>query len=201
MSNRIGRFEILSEISRSATGAVYKATDVESGQTVALKTLKLDLLGEQAALMVKQVLEEAEASKALNSHNVALLYGAGEIEGQFCASMEYVQGNSIAVTMARKEGFSIWDLLDIARQVCQGLDHARVHNVVHYTLEPAKIMVQWDGVVKMLAFGVSSMGALCAQASGKAPELFITCRRNNCTVIRSMPVPIFLAWVQFFTRW
>src|SRR5581483_199709 len=170
MSNRIGRFEILSEISRSATGAVYKATDVESGQTVALKTLKLDLLGEQAALMVKQVLEEAEASKALNSHNVALLYGAGEIEGQFCASMEYVQGNSIAITMARKEGFSIWDLLDIARQVCQGLDHARVHNVVHYTLEPAKIMVQWDGVVKMLAFGVSSMGALCAQASGNAPD-------------------------------
>jgi serine/threonine-protein kinase len=149
---------------------VYKATDVESGQTVALKTLKLDLLGEQAPLLVKQILEEAECSKALNSHNVALLYGAGEIEGQFCASMEYVQGNSIATTMARKEGFSIWDLLDIARQICQGLDHARGHQVVHYTLEPAKIMVQWDGVVKMLAFGVSSMGALSAQASGKAPD-------------------------------
>ncbi len=170
MSNRIGRFEIVSEISHSAAGAVYKATDVDSGQTVALKTLKLDLLGEQAPLLVKQILEEAECSKALNSHNVALLYGAGEIEGQFCASMEYVQGNSIATTMARKEGFSIWDLLDIARQICQGLDHARGHQVVHYTLEPAKIMVQWDGVVKMLAFGVSSMGALSAQASGKAPD-------------------------------
>jgi serine/threonine-protein kinase len=170
MSNRIGRFEILSELAVSATGTVYKATDVESSQTVALKTLKLELLGEQAPLLVKQILEEAEGSKSLNSQNVALLYGAGEIDGQFCASMEYVQGNSIATTMARKEGFSIWDLLDIARQVSQGLDHARVHKVVHYTLEPAKIMVQWDGVVKILSLGVSAMGVLSAQASGKAPE-------------------------------
>jgi serine/threonine protein kinase len=170
MSNKIGRFEILSELAVSATGSVYKATDVESGQTVALKTLRLELLGEQAAMLVKQILEEAESSKVLNSQNVALLYGAGEIDGQFCASMEYVQGNSIATTMARKEGFSIWDLLDIARQVCQGLDHARVHKVVHYTLEPAKIMVQWDGVVKILSLGVSAMGVLSAQASGKAPE-------------------------------
>jgi hypothetical protein len=170
MSNKIGRFEILSELAVSATGSVYKATDGESGQTVALKTLRLELLGDQAALLVKQILEEAESSKALNSQNVALLYGAGEIDGQFCASMEYVQGNSIATTMARKEGFSIWDLLDIARQVCQGLDHARVHKVVHYTLEPAKIMVQWDGVVKILSLGVSAMGVLSAQASGKAPE-------------------------------
>lgn len=170
MSNKIGRFEILSELAVSATGSVYKATDVDSGQTVALKTLRLELLGDQAALLVKQILEEAESSKVLNSQNVALLYGAGEIDGQFCASMEYVQGNSIATTMARKEGFSIWDLLDIARQVCQGLDHARVHKVVHYTLEPAKIMVQWDGVVKILSLGVSAMGVLSAHASGKAPE-------------------------------
>ena len=38
--------------------------------------------------------------------------------------MEYVQGNSIATMLARKEGFSVWDLKDIARQTCQGLDHA-----------------------------------------------------------------------------
>src|ERR1700728_4595122 len=101
MSNRIGRFEILSEIAVSSTGSVYKATDVESNQTVALKTLKLELLGEQAPLLVKQILEEAETSKSLNSQNVALLYGAGEIDGQFCASMEYLQGNSLASTMAR----------------------------------------------------------------------------------------------------
>jgi serine/threonine protein kinase len=169
MSNKIGRFEILSEIAHSDISSVYKATDPESGQTVALKTAKLELLGEQAATVVKNLLEEAEASKILNSHNIALLYGAEEVDGVFCASLEYVQGNSVATMLARKEGFSIWDLQDIARQTCQGLDHAHAKNLVHYTLEPAKIMVSWDGTVKILGFGISTMSAFATQASGAAP--------------------------------
>jgi serine/threonine-protein kinase len=171
MSNKIGRFEIQSEIAKSSNGAVYKASDPESGQTVALKTLTLEVLGDHAAAVVQSILDEADSSKSLNSHNIALLYGAGEIEGLFCASMEYVQGNSIATMMARKEGFSIWDIQDIARQTSQGLDHAHTHKVVHSSIEPAKIMVQWDGTVKWLGFGVSMMGAHAAQASGQAPEV------------------------------
>src|SRR5215471_16364083 len=116
MSNKIGRFEIQSEITKSEVGSVYKATDTESNQTVALKTMKLDVLGDQAQAVVQSVLEEADTTKDLNSHNIALLYGAGEIDYLLCASMEYVQGNSIGTMLARKEGFSIWDLQDIARQ-------------------------------------------------------------------------------------
>jgi len=166
MSNKIGRFEILSEITHSDTSSVYKATDPASGQTVALKAIQLEPLGEQAAILVKNLLEEAEASKTLNSHNIALLYGAEEVDGFFCASLEYVQGNSVATMLARKEGFSIWDLQDIARQTCQGLDHAHAKGLAHYTLEPAKIMVSWDGTVKILGFGISTMSAFAAQASG-----------------------------------
>jgi eukaryotic-like serine/threonine-protein kinase len=169
MSNKIGRFEILSEIAHSDIGAVYKATDPESNQTVALKTVNLEPLGEQAPALVKSLLEEAEASKVLNSHNIALLHGAEEVDGVFCASLEYVQGNSVATMLARKEGFSIWDLQDIARQTCQGLDHAHAKSLVHYTLEPAKIMVAWDGTVKVLGFGISTMSAFAAQASGPPP--------------------------------
>ena len=169
MSNKIGRFEILSEIAHSDTISVYKATDPESSQTVALKTVKVEALGEQAPALVKNLLDEAAASKVLNSHNIAVLYGAEEVDGVFCASLEYVQGNSVATMLARKEGFSIWDLQDIARQTCQGLDHAHAKNLVHYTLEPAKIMVSWDGTVKILGFGISTMSAFAAQASGAAP--------------------------------
>jgi serine/threonine protein kinase len=169
MSNKIGRFEILSEIAHSDTISVYKATDPESSQTVALKTVKVEALGEQAPALVKSLLDEAAASKVLNSHNIAVLYGAEEVDGVFCASLEYVQGNSVATMLARKEGFSIWDLQDIARQTCQGLDHAHAKNLVHYTLEPAKIMVSWDGTVKVLGFGISTMSAFAAQASGSAP--------------------------------
>src|SRR3984893_6337430 len=171
MANKIGRFEILSEITHSEIGAVYKAADPDSGQTIALKTIQLQALGDQASVLVDHILQEAESTKPLNSHNIALLYGVEEIDGQFCAAMEYVQGNSIGTMLARKEGFSIWDLQDIARQTCQGLDHAHSHQVVHYSLEPAKIMVTWDGTVKILSFGISSMGAFTCQASGDAPDV------------------------------
>ncbi|MBV8050758.1 MAG: serine/threonine protein kinase, partial [Acidobacteriaceae bacterium] len=171
MSNKIGRFEIVSEITHTEATSVYKATDSESNQTVALKVIHLAPLGEQAPALVKSILDEAEASKVLNSHNIALLYGAGEIDGNLCASMEYVQGNSVGTMLARREGFSIWDLQDIARQSCQGLDHAHTRKIFHCALEPAKIMVQWDGIVKILGFGVSTSGLYASQARGKSPEL------------------------------
>ncbi|HTS38639.1 MAG TPA: PEGA domain-containing protein [Candidatus Solibacter sp.] len=158
MSTKIGHFEILSELATSATGTVYKANDPESGQTIALKAIQLSAFGESAAELEKALLKEAEDTKALSCPNITTVYGAGEIEGQFCAAMEYVQGNSIATMLSRKEGFSIWDLLDIGRQLSSGLDHAASKNLVHYSLEPSKIMCGWDGTVKILSFGISSVG-------------------------------------------
>jgi len=162
MSTKIGHFEILSELSKSAVGAVYKANDEETSQTVALKAIQLSAFGEQAADVEKSLLEESEAIKVLSHSNLTTVSGAGEIEGQFCAAMEYIQGNSVATMLARKEGFSIWDLLDIGRQVCSGLDYAHSNNVFHYSLEPAKVMCGWDGTVRILGFGMSSVGKFTA---------------------------------------
>ena len=169
MSTKIGRFEILSELAKSESGCVYKATDPESGQTLALKTIRMEPFGDHAVEITNRILQEAESTKDLSSPNITVVYGAGEIDGQFCAAMEYVQGNSIATMLARKEGFSIWDLLDISRQVCQGLDHAHQHHIVHFSLEPAKVMVTWDGTVKILSFGISSNGFVVAGAAGTPP--------------------------------
>jgi len=155
MSTKIGRFEILGELAKSDSGCVYKANDPESGQTLALKVIRLDVFGEHAEQVVQRILQEAETTKDLSSSNITLVYGAGEIDGQFCAAMEYIQGNSIATMLARKEGFSIWDLLDISRQVCQALDHAHEHNVFHFSLEPAKVMVTCEVTV----FGLGSHSA------------------------------------------
>ena len=172
MSTKIGHFEILSELAKSLTGTVYKANDPESGQTIALKAIQLSAYGESAVALEKALLEEAEATKVLSSPNITTVYSASAIDGQFCAAMEYVQGNSIATMLARKEGFSIWDLLDIGRQLCSALDHASSHNLVHYSLEPAKIMCGWDGTVRILGFGVSSVGNFAqAVADGLPPTL------------------------------
>src|SRR6202453_807655 len=158
MSTKIGHFEILSELSKSATCTGYKANDPQTSQTVALKAIQLSAFGDRAGDLEKSLLEEAETTKVLSNPNLTPVYGAGEMDGQFCAAMEYIQGNSVATMRARKEGFSIWDLLDIGRQVCSGLDHAHSHKVFHYSLEPAKIMCGWDGTVRVLSYGVSSVG-------------------------------------------
>lgn len=175
MATMFGRFEIQSELSRSETALVYKATDTETNQTVALKTQSLEPLGERATAFVDRLIAEGESTRDLASQNIALLYGAGEIDGQFCAAMEYIQGNSIATMLSRKEGFSIWDLVDITRQVCAGLDHAAAQGVVHYSLEPAKIMVQWDGLVKLLGYGISNMSLIEAEAGRGLGRLLPYC--------------------------
>jgi len=166
MAMMFGRFDIQSELSQSDTALIYKATDVETNQVVALKTQSLEPLGDRTDAFVDALIAEGESTRDLVSQNIVLLYGAGEIDGQFCAAMEYIQGNSVATMLARKEGFSIWDLLDITRQVCAALEHAGTKGVAHHSLEPAKIMVQWDGMVKILGYGISNMSLIEAE-SGK----------------------------------
>ena len=165
MSTKIGQFEIVSELAKSATSTIYKAND-ETGQTVVLKAIQLSAFGESSAALQEALLNEVESVKVLSSSNITRVTSGCEIDGQFCAPMEYVQGNSIATMLARKEGFSIWDLLDIGRQLCNGFDHANSHEIVHFSLEPAKIMCGWDGTVKILSFGVSSVGNFVQHASG-----------------------------------
>jgi serine/threonine protein kinase len=170
MADKIGRFELVSQLTQSPTATIYKALDTENQQTVALKVVQLSAVKDGAALL-KSILEEADQAKPLSSHNVAVLYGVGEEDGKLLAATEYVQGNSIETTLSRHDGFSIWDTQDIARQVCHALDHAQGHKVVHQSLEPAKIMVQWDGQVKILGFGISSMSAHAAENGGAVPAV------------------------------
>src|SRR5580700_3642801 len=166
MPTKIGHFEIQSELAKSLTSTVYKANDLKTGQTIALKAIQLSVFGESATALAQALMVEAESSKVLSSPNITNVFGAGEIDGQFCAGMDYIQGNSIATMLSRKEGFSIWDLLDIGRQLCAGFDHAKSHGIVHYSLEPAKIMCGWDGTVKILGFGVSSVGNFVQHVPG-----------------------------------
>jgi serine/threonine-protein kinase len=163
MATMFGRFEVQSELSKSETALIYKVLDLETNQVVALKTQSLEPLGDRADAFVETLLTEGESTRSLAGQNIAVLYGAGEIEGQFCATMEYIQGNSIATMVARREGFSIWDLLDITRQMGAALEKAASLGVVHSSLEPAKIMVQWDGLVKVLGYGISSMSLIAAE--------------------------------------
>src|SRR5438105_15791471 len=100
MSNQIGRFEILSEITQSALGSVYKASDPDTGQTVVLKTLRLQPFGEQSAGLVQRVREEGESAKPLNSRNIAQADGRAEVSGHLCPWLEDAAGTRGPSTLA-----------------------------------------------------------------------------------------------------
>jgi serine/threonine protein kinase len=175
--SKIGRFEILSEVAHSEQSSVYRATDTATNRPVALKAFNLDLAGEDRPNLVKRLISEAESTRNLSHQNIVLLYGAGEIDGRFCVATEYVEGFSIAGNLAKGERFTVWDMIDISRQVCNGLDHAHNHGVVHRRLQPANVLIQWDGTVKILGFGIAGMwseedspGVLSAASYYASPE-------------------------------
>src|SRR5882672_585579 len=176
-ASKIGRFEILSEVAHSEQSSVYRATDTATNRPVALKAFNLDLAGEDRPNLVKRLISEAESTRNLSHQNIVLLYGAGEIDGRFCVATEYVEGFSIAGNLAKGERFTVWDMIDISRQVCNGLDHAHNHGVVHRRLQPANVLIQWDGTVKILGFGIAGMwseedspGVLSAASYYASPE-------------------------------
>jgi hypothetical protein len=156
-ASKIGRFEIISEVAHSEHSSVYRATDTATNRPVALKAFNLDLAGDERPQLVQRLIQEAESTRNLAHQNIVLLYGAGEIDGRFCVATEYVEGFSVAGNIAKGERYTVWDLLDISRQVCNGLDHAHQHGVVHRRMHPANILVQWDGTVKILGFGIAGM--------------------------------------------
>ena len=104
MPTKIGRFEIQGQLARSAFATVYKALDTETKQIIALKAVALNNLPDRDAL-AKTVFEEADRSKPLNSHNIAVLFGVGDEEGQLLAGAEYIQGNSVATRSPAKTDF------------------------------------------------------------------------------------------------
>ena len=201
MPTKLGQFEIQSELSKSPTGIVYKANDADSGQTIALKAIQLAAFGDQSSAVEQALLQEVQSAKVLSNQNLCRVTNSTIIDGQFCAVMEYVQGNSIATMLARKEGFSIWDLLDIGRQLGNGLDDAASHQIIHHSLEPAKIMCGWDGTVKILSYGVSGVGNFVQHAAGLSSIL--NYMSPGATPGRSYrPArPIYSAWARSSTRW
>ena len=86
MATMFGRFEIQSELSKSDTALIYKAIDTETNQVVALKTQSLEPLGDRASV-VETLIAEGDSTRDLVGQNIVVLYGAGEIDGQFCAAM------------------------------------------------------------------------------------------------------------------
>src|SRR6266567_3565453 len=154
----VGRYEINGELGRGAMGVVYKATDPTIGRTVALKTMRLDVHGLDAKEMVRRFQNESRAAGVLNHPNIVTIYDAGEQDGIFYIAMEFIEGITLHELMAEKRVLPADEVIQLARQICCGLDYAHSNGIVHRDVKPANIMITPNGTVKIMDFGIAKSG-------------------------------------------
>ena len=152
---KIGRYEILGELGKGAMGVVYKAQDPNIGRLVALKTMRLDVHGMEAEEMLLRFKNEARAAGVLNHSNIVTIYDAGEHDGMFYIAMEFIQGVTLQKVMNDQGILPVEQVLDLSRQICAGLDYAHSHKIVHRDVKPANIMIEPDGRIKIMDFGIA----------------------------------------------
>ncbi|MBN2170354.1 MAG: protein kinase [Candidatus Krumholzibacteriota bacterium] len=151
------RYRIVGLLGRGGMGEVYRADDLELGQTVALKLLPARLDDDGAALA--RLRAEVRLARQVSHPNVCRVYDLGEEGGQHFLSMEYVDGEDLSVLLRRIGRLPREKGLDIARQLCAGLAAAHETGILHRDLKPANIIIDGRGRVRIMDFGLATLGA------------------------------------------
>jgi serine/threonine-protein kinase len=149
----IGPFAIDKELGAGAMGAVYRARHKDSGKWVAIKVVSPALATNKAVM--HRFERESEILKQLKHPNIVRLYATGKFSGTPFYAMEYVEGNSLDVLMARRGRISWEEVVRLGQQLCAGLKHAHDRGIVHRDLKPSNIMILKDGTVKLTDFGIA----------------------------------------------
>lgn len=149
---RIGSFEILSPLGEGGMGAVYRARDPKLGRQVAIKILQHDLIASREHL--RRFEREARAASALNHPNIVTIFEIDECDGEPFIAMELVDGERLRDLVAGG-ALPVPKLLDIAWQIANGLAAAHDRGIVHRDLKPENVMVNREGLVKILDFGLA----------------------------------------------
>jgi serine/threonine protein kinase len=166
---KTGRYQLLEELGRGAMGVVYKAFDPLIGRTVAVKAMRLSAAGTgmRHAELLNRFQTETRAAGLLTHPNIVVVYDAGEDEGVFYITMEYVEGRSLQDRIDQKQVFPLPRILGIMEQACSAIGYAHQHSVVHRDIKPANIMLTGDDVVKVTDFGTAKILQLGTTQSGQ----------------------------------
>jgi hypothetical protein len=148
-----GRYRIVGRIGRGGMGEIYRADDLLLGQTVALKFLADDVDRDPARLT--QLHAEVRMARQVSHPNVCRVYDVGEFEGHTFLSMEYVDGEDLALLLRRIGRFPQDRAIELSRQICAGLAAAHDRGVVHRDLKPANIMLDANGRIRITDFGLA----------------------------------------------
>ena len=160
----LGRYKVLKEIGRGSMGVIYLGYDPEIGRTVAIKTIRWDLIqaniGPEEAL--KRFTNEVKIVGQFQHPNIVTLYDTGEAGGSRYFVMEYVEGRTLASLLHTDGPPSLARALEIIRSIAQGLSYAHGKGVMHRDVKPSNVMISNEGQVKITDFGI----ARCTAFSG-----------------------------------
>jgi eukaryotic-like serine/threonine-protein kinase len=149
---KLGNFEIVELIGRGGMGEVYRARDSRLKRDVAIKVLPAGLARDPDR--IARFEREARAAGGLNHPNIVAVHDIGRDDDTYWIATELVAGESLAKAIERGP-MSVPKVLEIAAQIADGLSAAHAAGIVHRDLKPANIMVDRDGRVKILDFGLA----------------------------------------------
>src|SRR3954453_677226 len=151
----IGRYKLLDTLGQGGMGVVYRAFDTLLERTVALKVIgtQIDSNPETRA----RFLREARAAGQLSHRNIVTIFDLGEHEGHPFLAMEYLEGEDLQQRLSGGVKMSIARKVDLAIDICEGLEYAHAHGVVHRDVKPANVFITTTGQVKILDFGLARL--------------------------------------------
>ncbi len=150
----LGNYKILEKIGAGGQGTVYKAVDSKLGRTVVIKVLPAELVAKEANL--KRFEREARLASSLDHPNICTIFDLNEIEGVHFIAMQHIQGRNVRQLVNGKP-LQLESALSIAIQVADALVVAHAKGIIHRDIKAGNVMVNRDGGVKVLDFGLAKL--------------------------------------------
>ncbi|MBN1224641.1 MAG: protein kinase [Candidatus Aminicenantes bacterium] len=154
------RYEIIEELGKGGMGKVYKAFDREINEKIALKIIRPEIAANKN--IIARFRNELRIARKISHRNVCRMFDLGKDGETKYITMELVSGEDLKKTIRRMGPFTIRKTLFISKQICHGLSEAHQLGVVHRDLKPHNIMIDKEGNVRIMDFGI----ALSREASG-----------------------------------
>ena len=152
VGTHVGAYDIQEEVGRGGMGVVYAARDERLGRIVALKILPRAYSRDARAR--ERLAREARAAAALSHPSIATVYALEEIDGELYLASELVRGVTLRSTIASGR-LSATRALEILLQLAEALDAAHRAGIVHRDLKPENVLLNADGRVKVVDFGIA----------------------------------------------
>ncbi|MBI4377165.1 MAG: tetratricopeptide repeat protein [Elusimicrobia bacterium] len=146
-------YSVLRTLGLGGMGVVYEAMDQALQRKVAVKMIRDELSGDPAAR--QSLLEEARTVAALHHPGIVDIHAILEDPSGIYLIFEFLEGQTLDQLIRKRKRLSLPEARAIIKPVCQALDYAHRHQVVHRDLKPGNIMVTGEGTVKLLDFGIS----------------------------------------------